>query len=102
MKYDLETLYKEDPVKACKKAIERTRDVDWKERIDKINTILHGYGVEAIRGEWQNGYWCDIVASYVNMGDTYAITVINARDKGFLVMSVGDFVETYQNFYDIK
>lgn len=101
MKHDLETLYKTDPVKACKLAIKRTEKIYWKDRLEKINEILRGYGTEAIRGEWQNGYWCDIVASYVNMGDTYLVTVIHARDKGFLVMSFGDFVEKYQQEYQI-
>jgi predicted PolB exonuclease-like 3'-5' exonuclease len=58
--------------------------------------LLHGYGTEAIRGDWQNGYWCDIVAVYVNTGDTYNTTVIQVRTNygsRFVVSNYGDFIE---------
>lgn len=58
-----------------------------------INEILQGYGVEAIEGEWQNGYWGNIVATYVNMGDTSIPTVILHRDNGYMVGCWGDLVE---------
>ena len=76
---DLETLYRTDPVKACRLALQRTRNVKRTDRLEAIDKLLKAFGVEAIRGEWQNGYWCDIVASYCNTGDTYALTVIHIR-----------------------
>ena len=60
-----------------------------------FNEILEGHGVEALRGEWRNGYWCDIVLVYVNMGDSYVNTIIHHRDKGFFVSSIGDYIEKH-------
>lgn len=67
--------------------------------MEEINTLLGLHGVEAIRGEWQNGYWCDIVAVYCNTGDTYATTVLEVRgeysfrNSRFIVSSWGDWFE---------
>ena len=59
-----------------------------------INQILEGYGIEWVRtNKWKNGYWCDILCTYVNMGDSYIPTVINHRKHGFMVSSSGDIVE---------
>ena len=91
--------YRRDPVKACRKALRRTADVAENDRLEVINLLLGTHGTEAIRGEWQNGYWCDIVAAYCNTGDTYAVTVIQKRgecsfdNSRFFVSTVGDFVE---------
>lgn len=93
---DLETLYKVDQKKACQLALKQTKNLDPNDRIDAINKLLNGYGTESIRGNWQNGYWCDIVAVYVNMGDTYSATVLQVRtDYGshFTVTNYGDFIE---------
>ena len=98
-KQDLHALYRIDPVKACKAALRQTRFCDWTERMEEINTLLGLGGVEAIRGNWQNGYWCDIVATYCNTGDTYGITVICERGETrfdsarFYVGTWGDLVE---------
>lgn len=99
MKIDLETLYKTEPLKACRLALRRTSYIPEEKRLEVINRLLKGCGTEAIRGEWQNGYWCDIVAAYVNLGDTYALTVIQVRGEfsgcasRFIVSSWGDWVE---------
>ena len=67
----------------------------------ECNAILGTHGTEAIRGEWQNGYWCDIVAAYCNTGDTYALTVMHVRGEfsnetgKFIVSSWGDWVEKH-------
>lgn len=102
----LEDLYRTDPVKACRTAPVMTTDLSGEKRMDRINALLKGYGVEAIRGEWQNGYWCDIVADYVNMGDTYNLTVLRIRqDSGgevFRVSSCGDWVERNQERLSIQ
>lgn len=58
--------------------------------MEAFNEILEGYGVEAIEGKWKNGYWCNIVATYVNMGDSYINTIIHHRDKGFIIGCIGD------------
>lgn len=103
---DLQTLYRADPIRACRLALRRTVNVpditydpNVKDRITVIDRLLGNCGVEAIRGEWQNGYWCDVVAVYSNTGDTYATTVIQIRGdwsgtrSRFLVSSWGDWVE---------
>ncbi len=99
---DLENDYRNDAFKACKKAIKLTASLPINDRIDEINNLLKGYGTEALTGNWQNGYWCNIVAVYVNMGDTYNATVIHVRDKGLIVCSYGDFIEKYGKKYGIE
>ena len=91
--------YSSDPVKACRKALRWTVDIDENQRLECINLLLGTHGTEGIRGEWQNGYWGDIVAAYCNAGDTYSTTVLQARGEysfrasRFFVGNVGDFVE---------
>lgn len=66
-------------------------------RLEELNKAMGAHGVEAIRGEWQNGYWGDIRALYVNMGDTYVSTFVYDRDADrILVTSYGDFVESLE------
>lgn len=95
----LSDLYAADPAKACRMALSQTRHIGWKHRLEAINTLLGMYGTEAIRGKWQNGYWCDIVAAYCNTGDSYSLTVIHVRGNGwdsqgrFIVSSCGDWIE---------
>ena len=99
MKNALSDLYASDARKACQLALRRTAHLPDNDRLEAINTLLRGFGTEAIRGEWQNGYWCDIVATYVNFGDTYSTTVIHQRGdwsgarSRFYVSTMGDFVE---------
>ena len=59
-----------------------------------INVVLEGYGIESARtSKWKNGYWCDILCTYVNMGDSYIPTVIYHRKHGFMVANIGDVIE---------
>ena len=59
-----------------------------------INQALQGYGIESVRtSKWKNGYWCDILCTYVNMGDCYITTIIHHRKHGFMISSIGDVVE---------
>lgn len=108
MKQNLSELYRENPLKACRLALRRTRHIDETDRLEAINALLGTYGTEAIHGDWQNGYWCDIVAAYCNAGDTYDVTVIQVRGEysfdssRFIVSSVGDFVERNQERYNIQ
>ena len=97
---NLADLYRTDPLKACRAALKATRLCNFRERMEAINSLLGMHGVEVIRGDWQNGYWCDIVATYANTGDSYDLTVLHVRgetryeDAGrFIVSSMGDFVE---------
>lgn len=98
-KTNLGELYRINPVKACKAALRATAGCHEGQRMDKINTLLGLHGVEALRGDWQNGYWCDVVATYCNTGDTYGVTVICERGETrfdsarFYVGTWGDLVE---------
>jgi hypothetical protein len=97
----LEDAYKLDSVKACQKALRITRGIDERERLEVIDRLLATCGTEAIGGEWQNGFWCDIVAAYCNTGDTYAVTVMAIRGEcrydssRFIVSSFGDWIERH-------
>ena len=57
-----------------------------------INQILYGFGIESVEGEWQNGYWCNILFTYVSMGFSYVPTIIHHRDIVFIVDSVENLV----------
>lgn len=99
MKINLSDLYRVNPRKACQLAMRRTVNLEASVRMDAINKLLGSHGVEAIRGDWQNGYWCDIVATYCNTGETYALTVLEQRGatrydhSRVFIGTVGDFVE---------
>lgn len=70
--------------------------------LDKINDLVGGYGVEAIEGNWHDRYYQNIVALYVNRGDTYVTTMLYDTVRGtWHVSSWGDFVEHYERKYGI-
>jgi len=104
----LEELYRTNPLAACRKALRLTQNVRWQDRLEAIDKLLGTCGTDAIRGEWQNGYWCDIVAAYCNTGDTYDLTVIHVRGNSwneqgrFIVSSWGDWVEANSSKYGIE
>lgn len=62
-----------------------------------LNEIEGGksyFDVEAINGEWSNGYWCDVRAIYINSGDTYNATLLYDRETNRIYCTtMGDFVE---------
>lgn len=65
--------------------------------LDRINELIHGYGVEAVRtrgSSWQR-YYGDIEFLHVNMGDTYTPTVIyDTKTKQWAITSIGDYLES--------
>jgi len=63
--------------------------------MEALNEVLDGCGPEAIEGsEYVDSYHRYFVASYVNMGDTYAGTVIlDHRSGRYLLGTWGGFVE---------
>lgn len=103
---NLAELYKRNPLEACRCTLRQTRSLPENDRLEAINELLGTHGTEAIRGDWQNGYWCDIVAAYCNAGDTYALTVIQVRgdtrsDRSrFVISSWGDFVVANDRKYN--
>jgi len=72
--------------------------------LERMNTFLKGYGVEAVRGDYQvDRYYYDIVAVYVNMGDTYDTTILYETDTGrFYVTSLGGWVEEKGEEYAVQ
>ena len=70
--------------------------------LDTINEILKGYGVESIRDNNWDSYYCDIGILYVNMGDTYIPTVIyDTRKDSWYVTSWGDIVERNEKRFNV-
>lgn len=72
--------------------------------LDEINEIIGGHGIEPINGDHHvSNYYGDIVALYVNTGDTYNATVIYETEEGrFHVTTMGDWVEQFQETYNIR
>jgi len=78
------------------------------DKVDKVleeaDKLIDGSGIEAINGDYHvNNYYHDIVALYVNTGDTYNTTLLyeTERDR-FLVTSFGDWVERNERKYKIR
>ncbi len=68
--------------------------------LEYANKEIDGYGVEAVTDEnaYVDSYYHNIIALYVNMGDTYVPTVVYSTEtKEFMVTSWGDFYENWQN-----
>ncbi len=67
-----------------------------------IDQLLDAHGVEAIHGRDVDRYHGDIVAEYVNQGDTYDSTIIHDNIAGrYRLMSWGDFVDRFAAEYEI-
>lgn len=71
--------------------------------LDYANTLVEGHGVEAIRGDYHvDGYYQDIVALYVNTGDTYSATILyDTERERYYATTFGDWVEKNQKRYSI-
>lgn len=65
--------------------------------MEALNAELEGEGVETIRGRYVDSYHQDIQAAYVNMGDTYDLTILlDHETENYLLTSWGDWVETHE------
>jgi hypothetical protein len=66
--------------------------------LEEVNRLVDGHGVEAIRDEQvYDNYYGDVVALYVNMGDTYDTTLVyDTETHEFQVTSWGDWYEAYE------
>ena len=56
-----------------------------------LNALIHGHGVEAI---FAPGSSTTVLASYVNMGDTYNATILH--DRNYRLTTWGDWVEQWE------
>ena len=78
------------------------RDGAAEEILEQVNEIMDAYGVEALDvSEYSSGpggYWMDSIFHYVNMGDTYALTVgYDTINEEFVLASWGDMFEEFEN-----
>lgn len=65
--------------------------------LELANTMLGGYGIEAVRDGGRSNYYQDIGVLYVNMGDTYNTTILyDTRKERFYVTTLGDYIEKYE------
>lgn len=67
------------------------------EQMEALNELIDGFGIESIRIEdyWYNNYWQDVIGVYVNLGDTYILTIIyNVIDEQFEFTCWGDYYES--------
>lgn len=65
-------------------------------KLEALDELLGTYGVEVIRieGAWVDHYYCDSVASYLNVGDAYATTLLlDHEQQRWTLTSWGDFLE---------
>lgn len=63
--------------------------------LELASQFMNGYGVEVIRGDghW-DGFYGDIEAEYVNMGDTYMTTIVFDCRRGiYQIMCYGEWIE---------
>jgi len=64
--------------------------------MQEISDLIGGHGVEPISDEqiYVSKFWFNTVAIYVNMGDTYATTILyDTQTNKFDCTTYGDFVE---------
>lgn len=66
--------------------------------LEEVDRLVAGNGVEPVRDENANDrYYGDVVALYVNMGDTYETTLLyDTVEHEFHVTSWGDWYEAYE------
>jgi hypothetical protein len=72
------------------------------EVLEEVNRVIGGHGVEAVRieGAYIDNYHFDIVATYVNVGDSYAATLLHESETGnFVLTTWGDWVEANEQEY---
>jgi len=77
----------------------RTGDVD--RTLDLANTVLEGFGVEAMRDEsiWAGNYYGSIGMLYVNLGDSYVPTLCyDTRKRQFIACCWADWAEKNLRF----
>jgi len=65
--------------------------------LDMANSMIGGYGVESAQDElyWESSYYGPIGLLYVNMGETYNVTLCYDTHKRIMFIgSMGDWVES--------
>lgn len=88
----------ESNAKWIKQCHNRPSDLELK--LNAINELLEGFGVEniTIENSWINSFWQDTIALYINMGDTYSTTILyDTEEQSFEITSYDDFLEMREN-----
>lgn len=93
--------YEAKQLKKCMTGVAHPKD--WKPKDTQMdatmryaNKLMNGHGVEGLRDEnaWVDKYFYDIIAVYVNKGDTYDTTLLyDTEHDRYLITSWGDFYE---------
>ena len=68
-------------------------------KLSALDELLQTYGVEPLRvpGVWVDRYHGDVVASYLNTGDTYRLTLLlDHESRRWKLTSWGDWLERYE------
>lgn len=74
-----------------------------RETMFAIDRLIGGHGTEVVRGRHVDNYYGDIVAEYVNVGDTYAATVLfDTIKKAFRLTTLGDWLEKCPKSYELE
>lgn len=103
MTRSLEDEFDANPTSTLKKAMKMTIGMNPEQRLQKINDMVGGYGVESIEGDGDSRYWMGTVALYINMGDTYNTTLLYNTDLDkYTITTWGDWVERNQKRYGIQ
>ncbi len=74
----------------------------FEEVMQAANRLMEGHGVEAIRieGAHVDNFYGDVVATYVNMGDTYNLTIVHdSASNSFHLTTYGDWLEQNEHRY---
>jgi len=79
-------------------------NVDAERTIAQVNKIVNGHGVESLRGNKRvDPYFDNTVALYVNMGDSYAPTLLYETETGkWRLTTWADWVEKHDRKYKIS
>lgn len=68
--------------------------------LKEVNDFINGFGVESVTAEdYQvDNYYYNIIALYINMGDTYDTTIVyDTENNEFEVSSWGDWFERWES-----
>jgi hypothetical protein len=77
---------------------EAMRELDAPEAMQVANVILHGHGIDSLRGSrYLGSYWHDTALLYVNRGETYSTTLLYDVERNrYEIGSWGDWVEIHE------
>lgn len=65
-------------------------------QLEAISLCMEAHGVESLQLSGTSGFSRRDYACYINVGDTYATTLLRTLNGSFRVTSYGDYVETQE------